>query len=221
MKLHQFAIGMVSCLSLAVASHAQTNTVDWKFSVAGNPSAPTTSTTTNVATATFVSGNNSYFFGTGPEGLYGSPTGLWSMARLNQGEAVLELKLAETVPATTADLSLVLTHFVDSGAFFPGTVSFSLANAIYEGRTEVVPQTGDMVGAWFADTYRWDDVSFPLEIALEISPGEGNGSLFIDEVLFTISGELVPIPEPMSIQLAAAGLLVFGVGTWLRRRQKA
>jgi hypothetical protein len=220
MKLTRIIIGLVPCLSLALTGQAQmVTTLDWPFSVAGNPSTtnppPALNPSGGTATATFLGPNNTYFFGVGPEGLYGPPTGLWD---IQNGQ----LQLAMNRYATSlVDFTLEITQFVDNGAFFPGTVSFSILDTPTSFRTIVYPQTGGMVGSWVADTFQWSQINVGgSPILLTISPGAGgNGHLFFDEVELTINGNLTDVPEPGCSQLVAAGLLAFGARSWLRRKR--
>jgi len=230
MKLPQFLIVTAPCLLLAYSAQAQNTpltTLDWKFNTLANPAPPTAAGTTNLtggaATATFVQGVNSYIAGSGPGGLYGPPTGLWAMDWAATTPPELELKLDQT-PVTSVDLTLTVTHFVDN-AQYPGTLSFSLPNAVAVGRQVVIPQTGNMIGFWAADTYSWAGVTYPAwgdangaPITLDLFPGLGNGSLLLDEVKLSILGAVSTVPEPMAGQLAGLGLLLFGLRSWLRRK---
>jgi hypothetical protein len=232
MKLPQLLVGIGTCLLLAMAAQAQTTlltTLDWKFSVAGNPSLPTASGTTNLtggaATASFLGDSRKYhyYFGTGPNGLYGTPTGLWAMAPLDGVAPELELKLDQT-PVDKVDLTLVMTHFVDNSVY-PGAVSFSVPGVSFVDRQVVVPQTGDMIGVWVADTYSWTGVTYPVggdangaPITLDLFPGMSGTGLFLDEVKLSILGAVSTVPEPMAGQLAGLGLLLFGLRSWLRRK---
>lgn len=226
MKLQHILIGIAPCLFLAISAQGQTTTLDWRFSNAANPASPTASGTTNLtggaASATFVQGNNNYILGSGPGGLYGTPTGLWAMDWSGTTAPELELKLDRT-PVETVDLTLTVTHFVDNGQY-PGTLSFSLPNSVAVGRQVLIPQTGSMIGFWAADTYSWAGVSYPAwgdpngaPITLDLFPGL-NGSLLLDEVKLSILGAVSTVPEPMAGQLAGLGLALFGIRSWLRRK---
>lgn len=226
MKLQQLLIGIGACLPLAFAAQGQTTTLDWKFSAAGNPSAPTASGTTNLtggaASATFIQGNNTYFFSTPSADLYGTPRGIWAMDWVGSTEPKVQLKLDQT-PESTVDLTLVVTHFTGN-SLYSDTVGFSLPNEVAIGREIFVPKTGSMAGFWVADTYSWSGVSFPAwgglngaPITLDLFPGL-NGSLLLDEVKLSILGAVSTVPEPMAGQLAGLGLALFGLRSWLRRR---
>jgi len=229
MKLQRLILGIAPCLFLALSAHAQTTltTLDWKFSTPGNPAAPSTSGTTNLtggaATATFTQGVNTYISGMGPGGLYGTPTGLWAMDWAGQTPPELALMLNQT-PVQSVDLTLTVTHFVDNSQY-PGTLSFSLPNAVPIGRQVLIPQTGSMMGFWAADTYSWAGVTYPAwgnangaPITLDLFPGTQYGSLLLDEVKLSILGAVSTVPEPMAGQLAGLGLLLFGLRSWLRRK---
>jgi len=232
MKSPRFLASIGICLFSVIAASGQTTpltTLDWKFSLAGSPSAPTVPGTTNLtggaATATFTQGNNKYYFGKGPNGLYGTPTGLWAMAPLDGVVPELELKLDQT-PVSTVDLALTVTHFVDN-SLYPGAVGFSVPGSSFVGRQVVVPQSGDMIGFWVADTYSWTGLNFPLvgntsgngsPITLDLFPEFSGTGLMLDEVKLSILGAVSTVPEPMAGQLAGLGLLLFGLRSWLRRK---
>lgn len=221
MKITNFILGSVPCVLLALTSQAQTvNTLDWQFSTAGNPVDPTAETSNQPsggdASATFIDGVNSYFFGAGPEGLYGTRTGLWDSLNGH-----LSLDISDRTAVVPISYTLTVTHFVDSsGAFFPGSFEFSIPNEIFVGRTVVEAQSGDMVGQWVADTFQWNNLNiYPSTVNLTIGPGPGNGDLFFDSVKLIVSGgDLVLVPEPATASMAALGLLAFGLRSWLRRK---
>jgi hypothetical protein len=86
MKLNNVIASVVPSLLLALGGQAaQTNTLDWKFSTFGSTNiAPTTAVTPSGGTpvAAVIGNNNTYFFGSGPggpNGPFGSPTGLWDV----------------------------------------------------------------------------------------------------------------------------------------------
>lgn len=227
MRPHHILAGVLSSWLLAVTAQAQTQTttLDWKFSTAQNPAPPTTqeNPTGGTATATFIEGNNTYYFGQGPEGVFGTPTGLWSMDPLDGKAPKLQLKLDRT-PVQSVDMTVVVTHFVDN-SLYPGVLGFSLPNAVNLGRQVVVPQTGNMIGFWVADTFSWTGVTFPAwggvngaPITLDLFPGMANTGLFLDEVKLSIFGAVSTVPEPMAGQLAGLGLVLFGLRSWLRRK---
>lgn len=224
MKPQQFVLGLAGYVALALSAQAQVTTLDWQFTYPGNPQVPTSSSTTNAAGATFTTGNNKWW-DTGPNGVFGTPTGLYSMDPSGGVAPVLELKLDQT-PVDKVDLTLVLTHFVDN-AQFSGVVDFLPVHSTtfdYVGRTTVVPQTGDMIGAWVADTWTWTGVTYPIfgspngaPLTLDLFPG-GTSSLMLDEVKLSILGAVSTVPEPVAGQLAGLGLLLFGLRSWLRRK---
>jgi hypothetical protein len=231
MKLNQIIIGIVPCLSLALTVQAapMVTTLDWQFSAAANPAPPTTEVDPSggTATATFSGALNSYYFNSildPPAGAtyYGSPTGLWDV---QNGQLELKVDRYATAPL---DYTLVIRQFVDSvnpqgGTLFPGLTTFSVSGAQLDSRTTVVPQTGSMLGWWVADTYKWTQTSVAGLVTLDITPGaSGSGQLLLDEVQWTITGDLTAtVPEPMPGQMAAAGLLLFGICCWFRRKARA
>jgi len=83
MKLNRIIISLVPCLALVVTGQAATTTTNiWDFgfgvrSITNTPDVATSSTPSGDNPRAIIFGNNNqYFFGTGPSGLYGSPTGL-------------------------------------------------------------------------------------------------------------------------------------------------
>lgn len=230
MKLHSLVLGILPFLSLTVLAQAPTTTLDWKFSNTANPASPTPSGTVNpsnaTATATFSGGMLTYIFGQGPEGIYGTPTGLWAMEQ-SATAPQLTLNVNQT-PVSTVDLSLVVTHFVDN-LQFPGAISLALGDPAtttptYQySREVVIPQTGVMTGSWVADTYSWGALNYAdfdlRQLVINLVPGAASGGLLLDEVKLTIVGEIA-VPEPMVGQLAGLGLLLFGVRSWLSRRAR-
>ncbi len=227
MKASEIILSIGAGLSLVLTSQAQptTNTLDWNFSSGGNPSPINASGTINPSggnpTATFFGNNNSYFFTTvpgsgGANGYYGPPTGLWDV---NNGE--LDLTLNRTAPSPV-DYKVVITQFIDApfGGLYAGTVGFSVPNAQFLARIVVVPQTGNMGGFWAADTYSWTGVSLlGTNVTMNIKPT--GAALLLDDVQFTIVGGLIPVPEPGVSQVAAIGLIAFGMVSWFRRTRNA
>jgi hypothetical protein len=216
MRLDRAFLGLVSSLSLALAGQAATtNILDWQFSTADNPASPTIAVNPDGGDplATFSGPNNTYFFGTGPNGLFGSPTGLWD---IEAGQLALTLNLFSTQPV---DLTVVITQFADQNrALYPGTISWSIPGGHLISEVPVVPQTGNMIGSWYQDTYQWtavDASTFP--ITLDIGPAAAGTGLLLDEVQFSIMGTL-QVPEPGFGLLAGTGLLALAMRYWPRRK---
>jgi hypothetical protein len=223
MKPTRLIFNIVILLSLSLASRAATFSFDWKLSLAENPTALDVNSSTNSSgvsiTATFRGNNNTYFSGTAPggaNGYFGPPTGLWDVSN---GDLLISVN---SQPCTPLDCTLVITHFVD-GQWYPGIATSSpFSNYTSVSRTVVVPQVGNMGGYWAADTYTWNQVTeaFLVPIRFDIIPGTGNGgAMLLDEVRFEISGGFAP--EPGISQIAATGLVVFGLGCWFRRKRRS
>jgi hypothetical protein len=218
MKLNKAILSVAACGLLALTGQAATtNIIDWQFSVAGNPASPTAGTTVNPdggnPLATFSGANNTYFFGSGPSGLYGSPTGLWDV---EDGSLQLTLDLGGV---GTAQYILEVFQFADSGrSFYPGTLTLSPEGAQFVSESVYVPQSGSMIGSWYEDTYSWSAVNLTSGITLNISGATPNTGILFDEVRLTVIGNLGPVPEPSSSLITAVGLLAFGFRSWLRRK---
>jgi hypothetical protein len=217
MRLYKAIISLVPCLSLALAGQAQTTTniLDWQFSTADNPAVPTAATTINpdggtpLATFTGSSYNYSFF----PRDGAGSPTGTWE---IDFGQLQLTMDRSAVGPVS---YTLQIFQFIDSNrSFFPGTLSLSPAGfQIPPIESVYVPQSGNMFGSWYEETYSWSAVSLNPSITLGITGG-GGSPLLLDEVKLTIVGNLTLVPEPSSSLITAAGLLAFGIRSWLRRK---
>jgi hypothetical protein len=214
MRLYKAIISLVPCLSLAIAGQAQTTTniLDWQFSTGDNPAVPTAATTINpddgtpLATFTGSSYNYSFF----PRDGAGSPTGTWE---IDFGQLQLTMDRSAVGPVS---YTLQIFQFIDSNrSFFPGALSLSPAGAQFVSESVYVPQTAGMFGSWYEETYSWSAVTLNPSITLDIS-GVGGSPLLLDEVKLTIVGTLVP--EPSCGLIAAAGLLAFGIRSWLRRK---
>jgi hypothetical protein len=124
--------------------------------------------------------------------------------------------------------TLEVFQFVDSsGSFLPGNLSLMPtpdAGFLPDGITSkpvsstvYVPQTSGMIGSWYDNTYSWSAVTLNPSIVLDIS-GAGGSPILLDEVKLTIVGNLTSVPEPSCGLITAAGLLAFGLRSWLRRR---
>ncbi len=233
MKLPQNIIGLVSCLSLALAGQAaMVTTLDWQFSVAGNPSTPTpngtvntsplgvASTTSNpsggAAAATF-SGQTvglTYYFGQPPiQPDYGSAKGTYEM-----GGGQLALTLQSTA-AASLNYTLTVIQFTQGSFPLDGAMTFSVAGANYGGRTTL--DNSGSAGSWVQDSWSWSGVNIGAgTVSLVITPTTSGGDLWFDEVKFGITGDLVAaVPEPIYTQaMAAVGLLAMGICSWRRRK---
>jgi hypothetical protein len=214
MRFNTAIISLVSCLSFALAGQAQTtNILDWQFSGL-NPDAPTADTTINpddgTPLATFSGSSINYSFF--PRDGAGSPTGTWE---IDFGQLQLTMDRSAVGPVS---YTLQVFQFVDSGRqFFPGALSLSPAGVQLGPESVYVPQSGDMTGSWFVSTFSWSAVTLNPSITLGIT-GAGGSPILLDEVRLTIVGNLTLVPEPSSSLITVAGLLAFGLRSWLRRK---
>lgn len=223
MKLNQAIISLIAGASLALSGQAATtNILDWQFSTADNPASPTPGTTVNPdggnPLATFTGDNNTYYPGTGGV-LAGSPTGLWEMLNGSTVNGHLTLTM-DAGGIGTGDYILQVFQFVDSTrSFYPGSLTFSIGQPDSASESVYVPQTGSMIGSWYESTYAWSAVNLTTGITLDMSGAGGpNTGVFFDEVRLTVVGNLGPVPEPSSSVIAAVGLMVLGIRSWIRRR---
>ncbi len=205
---------LVLCLSFALAGQAQTtNVLDWQFNTADNPAMPTPDTTINPdggnPEANFIGSSINYSFFPRPG--FGSPIGTWE---IDFGQLLLNMDRSAVGPVS---YTLQVFQFVDSIGLYPGKLSFSIGAPDSFTSSVYVPQTGDMLGAWYENTYSWSAVNLNPTITLGITETDGN-PLLLDEVQLTIVGNLSLVPEPSSGLIATIGLLAFGIRSWIRRR---
>jgi hypothetical protein len=216
MKLNQFIFGILPCMGLVLSAQAQMeSTFDWQFSAAGNHVAPTLSINPSgaISEIAYLDGPRTYYYGAEPSGLFGTPSGLWSLE--GAGDLIIGMDRTSLAPV---DLTLVITQFIND--VLPGTVSFSLDGALFDGRTTIIQQTGTMSGYWVEDTYHWTDLSVVDALTLQINSTSIYGALLLDRVKLDVVGDLVPVPEPATIQFAAMGALAFAA-RFLARRKSA
>ena len=151
------------CVS-SVASGSETNSLDWQFSTAANPSDPTVSNNfSGSATVTMAVG----YLG---EGWlinllgFGSQTGLWDLGFQNPDDMVQDTRGRASIAITNAapvsgssgtELTLHLVQFVD-GLMYKGGLTFSLPGETNVGRKTVEIVTGGLGGKWVEDTFFLD-----------------------------------------------------------------
>jgi hypothetical protein len=215
MQFNKVIISLVAGLSFALSGHAQTtNILDWQFNTSDNPAEPNWLTSVNPdggdpdATFTGSSINYSFF----PRPGFGEVGGTWE---IDFGQLQLAMNRSAKGPVS---YTLEVYQFIDTGrAFYPGALSLSPAGSQFVSEKVYVPQTGDMLGAWYVDTYSWSSVNLDPTISLGIT-GAGGNPILLDEVKLTIVGNLTLVPEPGSGLIAVIGLLVLGVRSWFRKR---
>jgi hypothetical protein len=220
MRLNKAVFCLVSCLSFAFAGQAQTtNILDWQFSTGDNPAEPTPGTTINpdegAPSARFTGSSINYSFF--PRQFYSTPepnsipSGTWE---IDSGQLQLSMDRSAVGPVS---YTLQVFQFVTVDSFFSGHLSLSPAsdaNNLPVSRVVYVPQTAGMIGSWYEDTYSWSAVNLNPSISLSLTGADG--PIMLDEIKLTIVGTLVP--EPSFGLIAAAGLLAFGIRSWLRRK---
>jgi hypothetical protein len=215
MKPKRIIASLATSLSLVVTAQAAvtTNVLDWTFSTFAITNAPDAATSSNPSggnpLATFFGNLNTYYFGTGPQGLFGPPTGLWDVE--DGGHLTLSLNLAGQ--NQVVGYSVQIYQFADQ-SFYPGTLTLNPSGS-FVSESVYVPQTGNMIGAWYIETFTWNSVVPSANLTLDISPGAGSSAMLLDEIKMTV---MTDIPEPSSGLIAAAGLLAFGIRSWLRRK---
>jgi len=231
MKLNRNILAVLGGLACGVAAQAQmVTTFDWGFSTIFNPSVPPNSGITNevsnptaASVAAVINGDfNTYFFGMGPEGIYGTASGLWDIQNGSLDLAMSD-RIGSPLSGFLVDYTIVLRQFVDAGGFYPGIVAFSVPGGQLIGSRTVEAQSGNMIGAWVEDTYKWSQVKLTEYLTLTITPGDPDPekkSLLVDSVQLKIEGTLDKVPEPATLQLLVLGMAAAGLRAWSRRRNQ-
>lgn len=198
-----------------------TTTMVWEFDNADNPAVvepgPAENPFSGIGTATINQGTGTgYWSGVflDDPGLgYGTPTGLWDI--LN-GDVSLSIDLFAS-PGTQVTYELTVGQFVSPQNFpFSSDLSFSIPDGqlVSQSGVENTPNGG----TWVESTYLWENLSVNGPLSLTLSSVTGAG-LLLDSLAISVTGSLVPIPEPSAAQL---GLLGLGMTLlWSARRRKA
>jgi len=206
---------------LAVACRADMlTTLDWQFSTIDNPASPDSSPSTvnpsgGVATATvFGATDPGYYFNARPGGAYGARRGLWDIAN---GKFQLDLGSMTVAEGQALDYTVKIVQFSGDPGIYPASPIFSLGAAATHTRTTLETVSA---GDWVEDTYTWHVTPLSGPLSLSILPDTAGGAtptLLIDSIRWDISGNLMLIPEPSTITIAAGGLALLFVRN-LRRR---
>lgn len=220
------AVAATCASSSAFAADAET-TMAWDFSTPDNPSVQQPAGDTNpfdaIGTVSITPGlgGGGYFSGvaypTFP-GDFGTATGVWDL--LN-GSVTVGLDQLAGTPGGVLDYTLVLRQYANNppGFPYPSSLQFSIAGA--ELVSQVPVETIQSAGAsWVVSTYRWEQVAVDGFITLTLSTEPNRGAL-LDSLSFSVTGDLVPIPEPSVAQLGAMAALLLGVGGLRRPKQRA
>lgn len=221
MKPKQTVVGLTALLCAGVAIAAEpVTTMVWEFSTPDNPSTVQPPPESNPAGGTGTMTVNAglglgYFSGKfeplgEPTNDYGTQTGLWDI--LN-GDVKIDVDLLAATPETKLDYTLTLTYFV-SPQNFPYTQNFTFSIP----GVQLVSQTGienTVQGTWVEGVYAWEQLSVPGALTLVITPESQRGFL-LDSLAFSVTGNLVPVPEPSTGAMALFGMAFLGFAA--RRR---
>jgi len=169
------------CLCAGVSSMADTSYQDWQFSASNNPATPTVfSNAAGASTATITVG----FGGAGWQPTlsgFGTQSGLWDLGLQNPDDSGHDtrgkvlLNIPNPVPSTGnsyTDLELRIVQFVD-GLFYTGDLTFSIAGAVYAGRSVVESLPGPLSGAWVEDQFQWHLTPSWAPVSLTITGAVG------------------------------------------------
>jgi hypothetical protein len=125
----------------------------------------------------------------------------------------IDVDLLAATPDTKLDYRLTLTYFVSPQNFpYSQNVTFSIPGV------QLVRQTGienTVQGTWVEGVYAWEQLTVPGTLTLVITPEAQRGFL-LDSLAFSVTGNLVLIPEPSTGALALFGLAFLGFAA--RRR---
>jgi hypothetical protein len=215
MKPKQTVASLTALLWAGVAMAAEpVTTMVWEFSTPDNPATVKPPQESNPAGGTGTVTVNAgvglgYFPGKfeplgEPTNDYGTQTGLWDI--LN-GDVKLDVDLMPAAPDTKLNYTLTLTYFVSPQNFpYSQNVTFSIPGV------QLVSQTGienTVQGTWVEGVYAWEQLSVPGALYLVITPEAQRGFL-LDSLAFSVTGNLVPVPEPSTSALALFGLAFLG-----------
>jgi hypothetical protein len=230
MKTNNLAllVASASCVGLtAFAADPATTSMVWDFSTPDNPSVQQPTGDTNpfdaVGTVTIETGlgGGGYFGGVAyPEfpGDFGTATGVWDT--LNGSVTVGLDQLAGTAGGLL-DYTLVLRQYVNNPPGFPYSPALQFSVPGVELVSQVPVETIQSAGAsWVVSTYRWQQVAVDGFISLTLST-DPNRNMLLDSLSFSVTGDLVPIPEPNVAQLGALAALMLGVGSFRRSKRQA
>jgi hypothetical protein len=210
----------ILCLPLAFAAHGGMITIlDWQFETSDNPAAPSAGITSNPShgVATFSISPAlppaTEYFGFKAPG-YGDQQGVWKAS--TGGQITLDLQSRAVNPAASLPYTVQIVRFISQLNFpFTSDLNFSLGAPLTRTTSDPI-QTVENVGSWVTDTYTWNVTPGTSPLSFTIAANPSNRGMLFDRITWTIDGDLVAVPEP--VNLALAGILGVGFGSWGFRR---
>lgn len=212
--------------SAAFGADAETTMV-WDFSTPDNPSVQQPVGPSNPFNAEgTVSidvglGGGGYFSGVAyPEfpGDFGTATGSWDL--LN-GSVTVSLDQLGTGAASPLDYTLVLRQYVNNPPGFPYSANLQFSIPGGQLVSQVTEETIQSVGAsWVVSTYQWQELAVDGQVTITLSTDQ-NRNLLLDSLTFSVTGDLVLIPEPGVAHLGVLGALMLGLSNVRRSKQQA
>ena len=161
-------------------------------------------------------GGNSTLYGTTPGG------GVFDSA---YGSFVLNVNARPAVPGTT---QLTYTLEFDQFVTYPPGTTFPYTGALVVSGVSSSPTVTQLAthgseGYWYSYLYTWSGTPGAGPLHVTVAPDyniPNTSDIGADRIVWTINGDLVPVPEPaLAGSLTAAGLAIFAV--WRLRRRAA
>jgi len=152
---------------------------------------------------------------------FGSATGVWDIGGAGTG-VKMDIDLYPATPTTKLDYKVVVRQFASTapqvGFPYSPNVTFSIPG--YQLVGTPVEEESTANGVWIKSTYSWQQLSVAGPITLTMGADSGKG-LLLDSLAFSVTGDLVPIPEPSVGQLGAVAALMLGIGPFRRTKANA